>query len=107
MPNCKISHNLKLAALSLHQHGAVLLSDILQCLGIFQMTFFHVQKIFHETGDVVKPQSAYCGHPWIQNHVNVHYLIELIQHCPDWFLNELQGLLEKNCFINMHYTTIH
>ena len=71
------------------------------------MTFFHVQKVFHETGDVVKPQSAYCGHPWIQNHVDVHYLIELIQNCPDWFLNEIQGLLEKNCFINMHYTTIH
>jgi len=71
------------------------------------MTFFRVQKIFRETGDVVKPRSAYCGHPRIQNHADVHYLIELIQHCPDWFLDELQGLLERNRFISVHYTTIH
>ena len=90
MPNHKISHDLKLAALRLHQHGAMPLSDILQCLGISWMTFFRVQKIFRETGDVVKPRSAYCGHPRIQNHADVHYLIELIQHCPDWFLDELK-----------------
>jgi len=94
MPNRKILHDLKLAALCLHQHGAMPLSDILQCLGISWMTFFCVQKIFHETGDVVKPRSAYRGRPRIQNHADVHYLIKLIQHCPDWFLDELQGLLE-------------
>jgi len=107
MPNRKISHDLKLAALRLHQHGAMPLSDILQCLGISRMTFFRVQKIFCETGDVVKPQSAYRGRLRIQNHADVHYLIELIQHRPDWFLNELQGLLERNRFISVHYTTIH
>ena len=107
MPNRKISRDLKLAALRLHQHGTMPLSDILQCLDISRMTFFRVQKIFRETGDVVKPRSAYHGRPRIQNHADIHYLTELIQHRPDWFLDELQGLLERNRFISVHYTTIH
>ena len=31
----------------------------------------------------------------------------IIRHRPDWFLDELLDLLETNCFISAHYTTIH
>jgi hypothetical protein len=31
----------------------------------------------------------------------------LVNHRPDWFLNELLGLLKQNRFISVHYTTIH
>lgn len=37
----------------------------------------------------------------------MNYLIRLVQHHPDWFLDELLGLLKHNRFISVHYTTIH
>ncbi|KAG2343776.1 hypothetical protein BDR05DRAFT_843710, partial [Suillus weaverae] len=38
---------------------------------------------------------------------NVHYLVQLINHHPDWFLDELLDLLNHNRFISVYYTTIY
>ncbi|KAG9312613.1 hypothetical protein JVU11DRAFT_7016 [Chiua virens] len=61
MPNHKISPDLKFAALRLYQHELLPFLDILDCLGLSWHTFYHVQKLLHGTGDVVKPHSAFYG----------------------------------------------
>ncbi|KIJ62778.1 hypothetical protein HYDPIDRAFT_71828, partial [Hydnomerulius pinastri MD-312] len=45
--------------------------------------------------------------PQSLNLEDLQYLIELMHHCPDWFLDELAGLMQQNRFISVHYTTIH
>jgi len=37
----------------------------------------------------------------------VSYLIRLIHHRPEWFLDELLRLLDTNRFVSVHYATIH
>ena len=37
---------------------------------------------------------------------DITYLLDLIHDNPDYFLDELLHLLETNCFISVHYTTI-
>jgi hypothetical protein len=37
---------------------------------------------------------------------DLQYLLCLVRHCPDWFLDELADLLRENHFISVHYTTI-
>jgi len=37
----------------------------------------------------------------------VLYLIRLVCHRPEWFLDELLVLLDTNHFISVHYATIH
>lgn len=58
-------------------------------------------------GNVVKPRSQYTGRPCIFNLEDLHYLLELINHCPDWFLDELTTLMRHNRYIAVHYSTIH
>ncbi|KIK99789.1 hypothetical protein PAXRUDRAFT_117001, partial [Paxillus rubicundulus Ve08.2h10] len=107
MPNCKISPDVKLAAIRLHQQGLLSLREILDCVGFARRTFFRVHKLYHETGDVIKPRGEFHGRPRTLNLNDLQYLIELVHHRPDWFLDELVGLMERNCFISVHYTTIH
>ncbi|KAG2336012.1 hypothetical protein BDR05DRAFT_1006255 [Suillus weaverae] len=90
MGNRKISPDLKLAAIRLHERGILTTREILECVG-----------------DIVKPHSEYIGRPRALNIEDVAYLTELIQHRPDWFLDELAGLVQRNRFISLHYTTIH
>jgi len=78
-----------------------------QDLGFSRRTFFRTIKLFNETGEVVKPASHSRGRPRSLNHEDLSYLLQLIQHCPSWFLDELQGLLESNHFISIHFSTIH
>ena len=47
-----------------------------------------------------------CGGCWVW-HMDIDYLKRMIRHCPDWFLDELQYLLQTNWFIAAHFTTIH
>ena len=60
-----------------------------------------------ETGDVVRHNYGAAGRPRTLHFDDVHYLVWLINHCPDWFLDELLDLLDHNRFISVHYTTIH
>lgn len=52
-------------------------------------------------------QSEFTGHPRKLNLEDVQYLVELVHHRPDWFLNEITRLMLCNCFVALHYTTIH
>ncbi|KAF8225221.1 hypothetical protein L208DRAFT_1408832 [Tricholoma matsutake] len=87
MPYQKMSRNVKLAAIRLHERALLPLEDILDCLRISHHTFYHILLHLHFD--------------------NIEYLKRLISHHPDWFLDELQYLLATNCFISAHYTTIH
>ena len=59
-----------------------------------------------ETGDVEQPKSTTCGRPRKLHFDNITYMTALINH-PDWFLDELLGLLNTNWFISIHFTTIY
>jgi transposase len=107
MGNRKISPDLKLAAVRLHERGILTTREILECVGFSRRTFLRICKLYRETGDVVKPRSEYIGRPRALNIEDVAYLTELVQHRPDWFLDELAGLVQRNRFISLHYTTIH
>ncbi|KAH7921101.1 hypothetical protein BV22DRAFT_992269, partial [Leucogyrophana mollusca] len=102
-----ISPDVKIAALRLYEAGHIGLGDILDCVGFSRRTFFRVRKLYSETGDVVKPRSAFRGRPRKLNLEDLRYLVELIHHRPDWFLDELEALLSCNRFIAIHYTTVH
>ncbi|KAG2346988.1 hypothetical protein BDR05DRAFT_974123 [Suillus weaverae] len=95
MGNRKISPDLKLAAICLHERGILTTREILECVGFSRRTFLQICKLYCETGDVVKLHSEYIGRPRALNIEDVAYLTELVQHCPDWFLDELAGLLHK------------
>lgn len=107
MGNRKISPDLKLATIHLHEWGILTTCEILECVGFSRRTFLRICKLYRETGDVVKPRSEYIGRPRALNIEDVAYLTELVQHRPDWFLDELAGLMQWNHFISLHYTTIH
>ncbi|KAG2029105.1 hypothetical protein BDR03DRAFT_1051553 [Suillus americanus] len=92
MGNRKISADLKFAAIRLHEQGILRLSEILNCVGFSRMTFYRIKKLYNDTGNIVKPRSQYTGRPHI-NLKDLHYLLELIHHHPDWFLDELTTLM--------------
>ncbi|KAG2037897.1 hypothetical protein BDR03DRAFT_896139, partial [Suillus americanus] len=55
MGNRKISADLKLAAIRLHEQGILRLDEILDCVGFSRMTFYRIKKLYNMTGNVVKP----------------------------------------------------
>lgn len=80
----------------------------LDCVGFSRVTFYRIKKLYNETGDVVtEPSSQYTGRPCVFNLQDLHYLLELIRHRPDWFLDELTTLMRHNRYISVHYSTIH
>src|SRR5438128_2706915 len=107
MGNHMISPDVKIAAIHLYKQQLLPLQQILQCIRFPCCIFFCTIKLFNETGEVVKPASHSCGRPRSLNHKDLSYLLQVIQHCPSWFLDDLQGLLESNHFISNHFTTIH
>ncbi|KAI6096153.1 hypothetical protein F5141DRAFT_1191125 [Pisolithus sp. B1] len=97
MGNRKITRDLKLAAIWFHERGILTTCEILECIG-FSKCMFQL-KLYCETGDVSpKPCSKYA---------DLQYLIETICHRPDWFLDELASLIQRNHFISVHYTMVH
>ncbi|KAG2347975.1 hypothetical protein BDR05DRAFT_875677, partial [Suillus weaverae] len=103
----KISHNVKLAVINLYKCQHLSLHNILTCVGFLESTFWHILKLWCETGNIVSPTCSLHGHPHVLHCDDVFYLIHLICHCPGWFLNELLKLLNTNCFISVHYSTIY
>ncbi|KAJ8583201.1 hypothetical protein M405DRAFT_702418, partial [Rhizopogon salebrosus TDB-379] len=103
----KISRDVKLAAINLHEHQHLPLEDILACVGFSKSTFWRILRLWRETGDVIQHTHGVCGRPRILHCDDVSYLIRLVHHCPEWFLDELLRLLDTNRFISVHYTTIH
>ncbi|KAG2051813.1 hypothetical protein BDR06DRAFT_889077 [Suillus hirtellus] len=102
MPYCSISDDLKLAVICLYNRQLLSILDILDAVGISHPTFFCVLKQYHATGHVSKLKSLHCGQPRALNYSDIYHLLKLIKQRPDWFLDELQHLLETNCFISVH-----
>ncbi|KAF8433346.1 hypothetical protein L210DRAFT_961246 [Boletus edulis BED1] len=94
----KIGRNIKIVAINLYKHDHLSLANILNCLEISKRMFWHICKLWMETGDVVHHNH---GIP------DINYLLCLVNHHPDWFLNELVDLLHHNCFIAVHFTTLY
>ncbi|KAJ6505673.1 hypothetical protein C8R47DRAFT_967791 [Mycena vitilis] len=106
MGNRSISRDVKIAALNLFEHGRLSLKEILKCVGFSRRTFFRILKLWRTTGDVVRSRRR-TGRNRLLHFDDVDYLVRLVQHQPDYFLDELQNLLVHNRFISVHYTTIH
>jgi len=53
MPFRKISRDVKLAAINLHEQNVLSLEQILDCVGFSESTFWRMLKLWQETGDVV------------------------------------------------------
>jgi transposase len=83
------------------------LSDILACVGFSECTFYRVLKLWRETSDIVSHQHGnLMGWPHLLHYDDIQYLLHLVQHRPDWFLDEFLKLLKHNRFVSVHYTTL-
>ena len=107
MPYRKISRDVKLAAIRLYEGDFLELEDILDCLRLSRRTFYRILDLWRTTGDVVRRTYGIRGRPRILHFNDIDYLKRIIRHRPDWFLDELQDLLQTNRFVSVHYTTIH
>ena len=103
----KISCDVKIVAMNLFEQDLLTLDQILDCVGFSESTFWHTLRLWRETGDVVNHPTGSPGRPHALHFDNVNYLIWLVNHHPTWFLDELLNLLESNCFIATHFTTVH
>ncbi|KAJ7323592.1 hypothetical protein DFH08DRAFT_711756 [Mycena albidolilacea] len=106
MPNQHISRDVKIAALNLYKQGHLSIQQILDCVGFLHSTFFRILHIWHTTGDVIR-SCWHAGRFCILHNDDIDYLLCLIRHHPDYFLDELFQLLKHGHFISVHYTTIH
>ncbi len=108
MPYRKISRDVKLAAIRLYERDILPLYDVLDIVGFSKRTFYRIQRLWQDTGDVVR-HSPYQKHGPSQLllHDDIQYLLSLIRFRPDWFLDELLDLLKTNRFISANYVTIH
>ncbi|KAJ7487437.1 hypothetical protein B0H11DRAFT_1721189 [Mycena galericulata] len=102
----KISRDVKIAAINLRERGHLPLKEILASACHGTSTFFRVLHLWWTIGDVVSNKKN-LGCPRLLHTDDVDYLLWLVQHNPDWYLDELLRLLETNRFIFVHYVTIH
>ena len=107
MPFRKISKDIKIAAMRLYEDDILSKPVILDYLSISSRTFDRVLALWNATGEVVRETNGVRGRPRILHFSDVEYLKRLIRHRPDWFLDELQYLLQTNRFIAAHFTTVH
>lgn len=103
----KISRDLKICAIKMYELDILPLRLILECVGFSLSTFYRILDLWVTTGDVVAHNLGTPGRPRLLHFDDVEYLIRLIRHRPDWFLDELLGLLQTNRFISVHYVTVH
>jgi transposase len=87
----------------IHERDLLPLEDILH---ISRSTFFRILQLFRETGSIVRDKGPNPGRPRNLVADDIQYLLRLICHQPDWFLDELLDLLATNRFISAHFTTI-
>ena len=106
MGNCCISY-VKFHSLRLYKCNLLSLQTILECCDFSICTWFHVQKLWKETGDVINPKASLRDHIHNLDQDDVQLLLQLVDDNPDYFLDELLHLLQTECFVSMYYTTIH
>jgi transposase len=107
MPFCKISRDVKIAALKLYERELLPLDTILDCLLLSRSTSFRIKVLWRDTGDVIRHTTRIQGRLCTLDYNDVDYLLQLIAKNPDYFLDELLHLLKTNRFISVHYITIH
>jgi transposase len=107
MVNRRISSDVKVAAINLYNCDLLELEDILDCCGFSRSTFFRSLCLWRETGSVTKPSSLLRGRPRVLATEDLQYILQLVRARPDWFLDELLGLLDRSRFISVHFKTIH
>jgi transposase len=107
MPFRKISRDIKIAAIRLYEDDILSKAAILDYLAFSTRTFDRILALWNATGDVVRNTNGVRGRPRVMHFSDVDYLKRLIQHRPDWFLDELEYLLQNNRFIAAHFTTVH
>ncbi|KAG1789533.1 uncharacterized protein HD556DRAFT_1493056, partial [Suillus plorans] len=103
MPFRKISCDVKLAAIRLHERELLSLADILDCCRFSERTWFHILKLWQETGDVVDPQPhrVLRGRLRVLDREDIDCLLHLVRQNPDYFLDEFMHLLQTNQFISV------
>ena len=102
-----ISTDVKLAAVRIYENNLMELDDILAFLNMSESMFFHTLQLYRETGNVEHPKSTTRSRPHKLHFDDLTYITAVINHHPDWFLDELLGLLDTNRFIAVHFTTIY
>jgi transposase len=107
MPFRKVSRDIKIAAMRLYEDDILSKAAILDYLAFSTRTFDRVLALWNATGDVVRHANGVHGRPRLMHFSDIDYLKRLIQHRPDWFLDELEYLLQTNRFIAAHFTTVH
>ncbi|KAG2100512.1 hypothetical protein BD769DRAFT_1367983, partial [Suillus cothurnatus] len=94
------------AAIHLYEHNLLNLQDILNCCGFSQWTWYHVLRMWRDTGDVANHLRGVCGHMHHLEREDIEYLLELVHDNTNYFLDELVSLTRTNCFISIHFTTV-
>jgi len=103
----KVSRDLKLCAIKMYELDILPLWLILDCVGFSLLTFYRILDLWVTTGDIVAHNFGTPGRSRLLHFDDVEYLVWLIRHRPDWFLDELLSLLKTNRFILVHYMTVH
>ena len=106
MVNRSISCNVKIAAINLYKQNILSVKQILASVGFSRRTFFRVLNLWRTTGDVVRSRK-HAGCYRILHYDDIDYLLRLVRHHPDYFLDELLDLVTHNRFISVHFSTIH
>ena len=106
MPNHRISHNVKIAAIRLYGCDLLQLSDILDCCRFSEHTFYHILKLWCKTGDIVNPNPSLCGQPHLLDCEDVNYICSLVCANLEYFLDKLLSLVNNNRFTSVHFSTI-
>ncbi|OJA13303.1 hypothetical protein AZE42_12323, partial [Rhizopogon vesiculosus] len=107
MPFRKISRDVKLAAVNLYEHEHLSLEQILDCVGFSKKTFWRILKLWKESGDLVQHTYGIRSLPRILHFEDLHYLLHLVHHRPDWFLDEMLDVLDDNQLVAVHFSTIY
>lgn len=102
-----IPKEIKIAAIRLYQANLLPLPVICDFLSLSRATFYHCFALWLQTGSPVRHMNGVRGRPRRFHFSDVEYLTWIIQHRPDWFLDELAHLLETNRFVTAHFTTVH
>jgi transposase len=75
----KISRNVKIVVLNLHENGILTVPDILASVGFSESTFYRVLRLWRETGNVVSYRHGNkAGHPHLLHFDDVQYLLHLV-----------------------------
>ncbi|KAG2354126.1 hypothetical protein BDR07DRAFT_1226717, partial [Suillus spraguei] len=103
----RISHDIKLAAIRLHERELLSLPDILDCCGFSEGTWFRILKLWRET-DVVNPHPHRVLRGCVRalDREDIDCLLCFVRQNPDYFLDKFMHLLKTNQFISVHFSTI-